>query len=116
MVIARSHQIAVPLFSTRIQRLLLALLVVWLFGTFDLFVTHSQAKRVDFRELNPVADSLVGQPLYVLAAYKYGLLGGASFIFLMLRAYRASEMGAWFLAGSHAILIAYWGLYFSYLW
>ena len=115
MVAARSIHLAVPLFSTRIQRLLLALLVVWLFGTFDLLVTHAQAKQTDFHELNPVAGAIVGQPLYVLAAYKYGLLGGASLIFLMLRTYRSSELGAWFLAASHALLIAYWGLYFSFL-
>ena len=104
-----------PAVLPRVRSLMLALAMVWVCGTFDLMMTHSEARAAaSFVELNPVARAIVGEPLYVLAAYKYGLLAGASIIFLKLRTHRQSEWGAWFLAGSHSVLVAYWCVYFGF--
>lgn len=100
---------------SRLPRLALALAVVWAVGTCDLLLTHAHAQQNSFYELNPVAQAFVRQPLYVLATYKYGLLGVASVIFMLLRSHRCSEWGAWFLAGSHAVLIGYWCVYLASL-
>jgi hypothetical protein len=99
--------------GTRVRSVILALAFVWVCGTFDLMLTHSEARAATLTELNPFARQLVDGPLYVLAAYKYGLLGLASVILVGLRSYRQSEWGAWFLAGSHSVLVAYWGFYLT---
>lgn len=90
-----------------------ALLVIWFAAVCDLFLTHSQAGHPAFAELNPLAAPLVEESLLALAVYKFGLLGGATALLLALRAYRASHWGAWFLAGTHGLLLVYWGLYWG---
>lgn len=97
----------------RFRRIAAAIAVVWMVGACDFLFTLLEARLTDFIELNPLAAALVSGPLLPLALYKFGLLGGATWILLRLRDHRESEWGALLLAASHGVLAAYWGVYFG---
>ncbi|MDX2198410.1 MAG: DUF5658 family protein [Phycisphaerae bacterium] len=97
----------------RVSSLRTALLVVWIAGTVDLYLTHCETANPAFIELNPIANEIVDKPLVLLAAYKYTLLAAATAILVALRATRACQWGSWVLIGSHSALMAYWCFYLA---
>ena len=89
------------------------MLIVWAIGTCDLLMTHREARCDMFVELNPIASTMLDAPLYQLAFYKYGLLAYATIVLYAVRTRQQCIRSAWFLAGSHAALALYWGVYFT---
>ena len=94
-------------------RVLGPMLIVWAIGTCDLLITHRESDSDAFVELNPIAATIIGGPLYQLAFYKYSLLAFATLVLYLVRTQQLCVRGAWFLAGSHAVLALYWGVYFT---
>ncbi|MGE3181036.1 MAG: hypothetical protein AB7N71_05345 [Phycisphaerae bacterium] len=109
----RSHLAALVHFMRAERRLVTALVIVWVVGAVDLLLTWDTAKRPEFLELNPLAAQLLDRPLHSLAAYKFGLLAIGTSLLILTRQNRLSTWGAYFLAGTHGCLAAYWTFYMS---
>lgn len=99
----------------RSRRILLTLAGVWIISVFDLFFTLNEAMSANFVELNPVAATLLHGPPNIVAAFKFGLLGGATVILLALRRHFIAELACWFLLATKVYVAVRWFSYYDCL-
>lgn len=97
----------------RPRRILLTLGLIWVIAIFDLGYTLAESGTLDFRELNPVAERLLGGPAQHVVAYKFGLLAFASCILLLLRQHATAEWACWFLFVVMIYVAIRWLSYFD---
>lgn len=97
----------------RSRRVLLAVAGVWVLGAFDLFFTVVEWGGHDFVEVNPLARHLLDRPDNMIAVFKFGLLGVASVILLLLRRTAIAERAAWFLFAAQFYVAVRWFVYYD---
>ena len=101
---------------TRPRRIAVALLAMWVLNLFDLHCTLSEAEHCHFVEMNPIAAKLMESPWWVLAGYKFALVGFGTAILVFLRRHSVAELGAWFLLTTYAYVGVRWYVYFECLY
>src|SRR5436309_1624348 len=82
-----------------------------LLGLADLFLTLWANSFTPFRELNPIAASLLRDGIVPLVAYKVAVTAIGSFIFWHLRDHRRAEVALWGLAIVYVLLAFRWSDY-----
>ena len=84
----------------RARRVVLMVVFIWIVSVFDLTFTMLAHKLGGFRELNPVARSLLDTS-DALIIWKVATVFATSLVFLALRKRRVTETGCWGLAVVH---------------
>ncbi|MDX2198816.1 MAG: DUF5658 family protein [Phycisphaerae bacterium] len=98
-------------FLNRPRRILLALAATWVVHTFDLGFTLLEANSEHFRELNPVAATLLQDDQAVIV-YKIALLLLASVIILPLRRRHLAELATWLMLATSIYVAVRWHCYY----
>ena len=98
--------------ACRARRVVLMVVFIWIVSVFDLTFTMLAHKLGGFRELNPVARSLLDSS-DALIIWKVATVLAASLVFLALRKRRVTEIGCWGLAIVHTILAFLWAAYYT---
>jgi hypothetical protein len=109
---------AIPWFGAwlnRPRRVLLTLAAVWIIGVFDFVFTLLEFGTHGFVELNPLAARLLAGPDYVVAVFKFGLLGFGTVILLALRRRAITELACWLLLGTKVYVAIRWYMYYVFL-
>ena len=96
----------------RPRRVLYLLAGVWVLNFMDLGLTITESEARLFRELNPLAAQMLGEPL-ALVMYKASLVWIGSWILLRFRARRLTELACWFLLATYSYVGLRWHQYYS---
>lgn len=105
---------AVAGWLVRPRRVLLVLSVVWVINLFDLGFTLTESQRHNFRELNPLAASLLhSSPSLVL--YKAVLVLVGSSILLLHSRQRVTEIATWLVFAIYGYVGCCWWLYYEHI-
>lgn len=110
-VMSRSGSLFLP-DPVRERRFWEALSLVWMLSLCDLVFTLWAHRFTPFIELNPIADTLLGQGLVSsVVAFKLMMMLIASLVFWRARHSPRTEFALWGLAGVYALLMIRWAEY-----
>lgn len=110
---ARSIRWSFGSWLNRSRRVLLAVAGIWVLGAFDLLFTVAEWGGHNFVEVNPLARHLLDRSDNMIAVFKFGLLGVASVILLLLRRTTIAERAAWFLLAAQFYVAVRWFVYYD---
>ena len=96
----------------RSQRVLYVLAAVWVLNFFDLGFTITESKAKLFRELNPLAATMLDHPL-ALVLYKSSLVIIGSWLLLRYRRRRLTELACWLLLATNGYVGIRWQQYYA---
>jgi hypothetical protein len=99
---------------TRGRRVLLLVLVIWVFNVFDLNFTLLAHRIGGFEEANPLAAAFLPSE-EALVIYKFAMILPPTLIFLFFRRRLLTEIGCWTLCAAHVALSFMWVVYYSAL-
>jgi len=97
---------------TRGRRVLLLVLVIWVFNVFDLNFTLLAHRIGGFEEANPLARAFLPSD-EALVIYKFAMILPPTLIFLFFRRRLLTEIGCWTLFAAHVALSFMWVAYYS---
>lgn len=96
----------------RSQRVLYALAAIWVLNLFDLSFTITESKAKLFRELNPLAATMLDHP-HALVLYKSSLVVIGSWLLLRYRRRRLTELACWLLLATNGYVGIRWQQYYA---
>lgn len=96
----------------RSQRVLYALAAIWVLNFFDLGFTITESKAKLFRELNPLAATMMDHP-HALVLYKTSLVVIGSWLLLRYRRRRLTELACWLLLATNGYVGIRWQQYYA---
>ena len=94
------------------QRVVLLLILLWILNGFDLAFTIMAHRLGDFSEGNPIARTMLHQPVRVVI-FKVSSVVFASGIFFLFRDRGLVEAGCWGLCLVYAVIGFLWLLYYD---
>ncbi len=96
----------------RSQRVLYVLAAIWVLNFFDLGFTITESKAKLFRELNPLAATMMDHP-HALVLYKTSLVVIGSWLLLRYRRRRLTELACWLLLATNGYVGIRWQQYYA---
>lgn len=96
----------------RPQRVLYVLAAIWVLNFFDLGFTITESKARLFRELNPLAATMLDHPI-ALVMYKSSLVLIGSWLLLRYRGRRLTELACWLLLATNGYVGLRWQQYYA---
>lgn len=96
----------------RSQRVLYVLAAIWVLNFFDLGFTITESNAKLFRELNPLAATMMDHP-HALVLYKTSLVVIGSWLLLRYRRRRLTELACWLLLATNGYVGIRWQQYYA---